>query len=70
MADIADNAGAAVEHHLATSLAQHALPPASDDPDCEDCGFEIPAARRAAAPWTRTCIECQSVREKRGRHVR
>ena len=40
------------------------------DPECEDCGQEIPQARRDAAPWATTCIECQVIREQRGRHVR
>lgn len=38
--------------------------------ECEDCGHEIPQARRAAAPWAATSIECQSIRERRGRHGR
>lgn len=71
MADIADNAGNVIEHHLNTALARHRLPTGvATDPDCADCGAEIPAARRKAAPWTRTCVECQSIREARGRHVR
>lgn len=27
--------------------------------DCKDCGSEIPAARRAAAPWSDRCFTCQ-----------
>ncbi|WP_353981660.1 TraR/DksA C4-type zinc finger protein [Salinicola endophyticus] len=75
MADAVDNAGAAIEHHLATSLARHRLPVATHvaahtPADCEECGEEIPAARRAAAPWAATCIDCQSIREEKRRHVR
>lgn len=33
--------------------------------ECEDCGHEIPQARRKAAPWAVTCVECQGIREKR-----
>ncbi|OYW89760.1 MAG: hypothetical protein B7Z23_11235 [Pseudomonadales bacterium 32-61-5] len=33
--------------------------------ECEDCGLEIPAARRLAAPWAVCCVECQSLREGR-----
>lgn len=33
--------------------------------DCEDCGFEIPKARRVAAPWAIRCVECQSLLEAR-----
>ncbi|WIX33299.1 TraR/DksA C4-type zinc finger protein [Salinicola sp. JS01] len=71
MADLADNAGAVIERHLAQSLARHRLPETQTGaPECADCGEEIPAARRAAAPWTDTCIDCQSLRERRLRHVR
>lgn len=38
--------------------------------ECDDCGEEIPTARRQAAPWATTCIECQSIREGRSKHVR
>ena len=27
-----------------------------------------PQARRDALPWVTTCIECQSIREQRGRY--
>lgn len=33
--------------------------------ECEECGVEIPAARRRAAPWAVCCVECQSLRERR-----
>jgi phage/conjugal plasmid C-4 type zinc finger TraR family protein len=32
--------------------------------DCKDCGSEIPAARRAAAPWAKRCITCQEAFER------
>lgn len=32
--------------------------------ECEDCGENIPEARRLALPGARTCVECQSVRDK------
>jgi len=74
MADIADNAGAAIEHHLASSLARHRLPEFVGvdwaAAECEDCGEAIPAQRREAAPWATTCIDCQEIREEKGRHVR
>ncbi|KAA0016649.1 TraR/DksA family transcriptional regulator [Salinicola corii] len=73
MADAADNAGAVIERHLSNALARHQLPvtvAGAMDIDCEDCGAEIPAQRRQAAPWATTCIDCQSIREARGRHVR
>ena len=33
--------------------------------ECEECGIEIPEARRRAAPWAVCCVECQSLREVR-----
>ncbi|KAA9019624.1 DksA/TraR family C4-type zinc finger protein [Sphingobium limneticum] len=30
---------------------------------CEECGEEIPAARRKALPGARTCVPCQSGRD-------
>jgi phage/conjugal plasmid C-4 type zinc finger TraR family protein len=33
--------------------------------DCEECGEEIPPRRRTALPGVRTCIACQSRRDKR-----
>lgn len=33
--------------------------------ECEDCGEDIPEARRAALPGARTCIRCQSERDRR-----
>ena len=33
--------------------------------ECEECGIEIPAARRKAYPSAVCCVECQSIRERR-----
>lgn len=33
--------------------------------ECEECGIEIPRARREAAPWAVCCVDCQSLRERR-----
>jgi RNA polymerase-binding transcription factor DksA len=38
--------------------------------DCEDCGCQIPAGRRAAAPWAIRCAPCQEVEDEKGRHRR
>ena len=32
--------------------------------DCEDCGDEIPVERREVYPAARTCIYCQTARER------
>ena len=33
--------------------------------DCDECGVQIPEARRLAAPWAVCCVECASIRERR-----
>lgn len=33
--------------------------------ECEECGEEIPEARRRAVPWAVCCVECQSLSEQR-----
>lgn len=30
---------------------------------CEDCGEDIPQARREALPASRTCVDCQAIRD-------
>lgn len=35
--------------------------------DCVQCGYPIPAARRAAAPFAERCVECQEAKEKGSR---
>lgn len=32
---------------------------------CDECGIDIPAARRKAYPSAVCCVECQSIREAR-----
>ena len=71
MADKADLAAELIEMTLEDSLANRLQSIASvHATECDDCGDEIPAARRQAAPWATTCIECQSIREGRNKHVR
>jgi phage/conjugal plasmid C-4 type zinc finger TraR family protein len=36
---------------------------------CVECGEEIPEARRRAVPGVRTCIGCQSVRDRRPANI-
>lgn len=33
--------------------------------ECEECGIEIPTARRKAYPSAVCCVECQGIRERR-----
>jgi phage/conjugal plasmid C-4 type zinc finger TraR family protein len=32
---------------------------------CEECGEPIPEGRRRALPGARTCVQCQSTRDRR-----
>ncbi|MBE0405010.1 TraR/DksA family transcriptional regulator [Halomonas citrativorans] len=71
MADNADIAAELMERRMEAALSSRlSLRIPNHDPDCEDCGNEIPKPRRDALPWATTCVECQSLRERRGRHVR
>lgn len=71
MADKADIASELLEQRMAAALrARQTQPPPVTDPECEDCGEEIPADRRRVLPWAARCVECQTVMEGRNRHVR
>ena len=45
--------------------ARARLPVGEGAAHCIECGEEIPEARRRALPGARTCIECQSGRDRR-----
>jgi phage/conjugal plasmid C-4 type zinc finger TraR family protein len=49
----------------AVSAARSRLPSGAGTIECEVCGEEIPLKRRQAIPGVRTCIACQSERDKR-----
>ncbi|WP_227369861.1 TraR/DksA C4-type zinc finger protein [Halomonas sp. M20] len=71
MADKADLAGEIIENRLEGAIGNIRVPnTVATNPDCEDCGNEIPQARRLAAPWVTTCIECQRIRENKARQWR
>lgn len=51
---------------LAARQAAAAQAAAQQGPiECEDCGEEIPAARRERLPGVATCVACQTIREGR-----
>lgn len=52
----------------AVSLARALLPVGEGAEECDDCGDVIPAKRRAALPGVRTCVACQSERDKSVQH--
>lgn len=71
MADNADIAADLMERRMQAALSSRlSLRIPNTDPDCEDCGQQIPQPRRDALPWATTCVECQGLREQRGHHVR
>jgi phage/conjugal plasmid C-4 type zinc finger TraR family protein len=49
----------------ALAKARAGLPQGEGRTECEDCGEDIPEPRRRALPGARTCVACQSVRDKR-----
>ena len=44
--------------------ARARLPTGGGQTHCVECGEEIPEARRRALPGARTCVECQSERDR------
>jgi phage/conjugal plasmid C-4 type zinc finger TraR family protein len=49
----------------AISSARARMPAGNGLEECEECGEQIPEARRRALPGARTCVGCQSARDKR-----
>ena len=48
----------------AITRARSELPRGESLTHCEECGREIPEARRAAVPGVRLCVACQAERDK------
>ena len=57
----------AITHHMAIQQRQAVT---AGTQECVDCGDLIPEQRRKALPYATRCIECQSLVEHRGKHVR
>ncbi|WP_031207164.1 TraR/DksA C4-type zinc finger protein [Halomonas huangheensis] len=66
MADEADVASEIADHWVSMRVGGllQSVNTVSDNTHCEDCGDEIPAARRKAAPWATLCLTCQETQEK------
>jgi phage/conjugal plasmid C-4 type zinc finger TraR family protein len=45
--------------------ARARLPSGDGAENCDECGDEIPEARRKALPGARTCVSCQAGRDSR-----
>ena len=48
----------------AVRLARSRLPTGPGEIHCQQCGEEIPPARRAAMPGARLCVDCQSGQDR------
>ncbi|OJU10057.1 MAG: hypothetical protein BGN86_11685 [Caulobacterales bacterium 68-7] len=49
--------------------ARARLPQGPGTEDCVECGDAIPQARREALPGVKTCITCQTGRDRRVTHA-
>ncbi len=62
--DVIDQANERAENMIQAALAQRTnTRPAPSALWCEDCGEQIPEARRQAALGCECCISCQELRE-------
>lgn len=52
----------------AVKAARARLPHGESEPYCVECGEEIPERRRIALPGVRTCVNCQSLRDRAVTH--
>ena len=48
----------------AVTAARSRMPHGPSATHCDECGEPIPAGRRAALPGVRTCVACQSGRDR------
>lgn len=66
MADEADIASEIEQLHREAAFAAWIRPFEGESLEqCEDCGGEIPEARRQAIPGVTRCVECQTISEGR-----
>jgi phage/conjugal plasmid C-4 type zinc finger TraR family protein len=49
----------------AVQFARARMASGDGDTHCAECGEEIPEARRRALPAARTCVQCQSERDRK-----
>lgn len=61
--DVIDRANEHADYLLQVALANRPNPTEPSAEWCEDCGNQIPEARRLAVPGCETCVPCQEVRE-------
>ncbi|KZX01012.1 hypothetical protein JL49_08140 [Pseudoalteromonas luteoviolacea] len=71
--DEADRAQKIIEQSMNRKLAEHSKQFTGADVDldeCEECGAEIPEARKIAIHNCRTCVHCQALIEREQRLFR
>lgn len=56
----------AEEARVAQAIANRVQYQGESAEECESCGTDIPLTRRLAVPGCQTCVDCQSLRERRG----
>ena len=49
--------------------ARARMPTGEGETHCMECGGEIPEARRRVLPGVRTCVGCQSARDRRPANI-
>lgn len=71
MANDADIADVLIEHstNINVSAIRGRITGAGQD-YCEDCGDDLSAERRKAAPWAIRCVPCAGVYERKSAYVR
>ena len=52
----------------AVTNARARMPAGESETHCDDCGEPIPERRRAALAGVRTCVACQSLRDRHTVH--
>ncbi|HAW3351334.1 TPA: TraR/DksA family transcriptional regulator [Escherichia coli] len=64
MADMIDTAAEIEELQRNAALSVHRIDRSAVSAEhCEECGEDIPEARRIAVPGCQTCAECQGIIE-------
>lgn len=66
MGDVADLANDVMQERLDRLLAQRAKPSSAQSAfECDECGTDIPEARRIAVAGTQHCTDCASMLERK-----
>ena len=70
MADLCDDADIIIEQRREHALAQIPRYTGISATECEDCGEDIPEARRKAVDGVKLCKECGDLAELKAQGVR